>query len=153
MNFKYHTIPEGERAWSCCVCICICAPRNVAATCRLREPHPNLMFFFLNWKGCLWVLNSRGRLHCPLNCPLTFTPHPETLLVRRGTHCSLLTPGLAFLYLWCECESVTVVNVMPPPGQIYNNNNNTGRSLAPPASPLPSLLSVSLNHFYFSANF
>ena len=27
------------------MCICICVPRNVAATCRLREPHPNLMFF------------------------------------------------------------------------------------------------------------
>ena len=151
MNFKYLPF-ERERELGVGVCVSASVCHEMLLQLADWENLIQTWCFFLNWKGCLWVLNSRGRLHCPLNCPLTFTPHPETLLV-RSTHCSLLTPGLAFLYLWCECESVTVVNVMPPPGQIYNNNNNTGRSLAPPASPLPSLLSVSLNHFYFSANF
>ena len=51
---------------------------------------------------------------------------------------------LAFLYL--RCESVTVVNVMPPPGQIYNNNNNRGQ---PP--PLPChLCSQSLSTTFIS---
>ena len=151
MNFKYH-LRGRESLELLCVYLHLCATK-CCCNLQIERASSKLDVFFLNWKGCLLVLNSPGRLHCPLNCPLTFTPYPETLLV-RSTHCSFLTPALAFLYLWCECESVTVVNVMPPPGQIYNNNNNTGRSLPPaPASPLPSLLSVSLNHFYFSANF
>lgn len=96
------------------------------------------------------MLNSPGRLRCPLNCPLTFSPYTSTTHQRHSWSSKtppftlILDSWLAFLYL--RCESVTVVNVMPPPGQIYNNNNNTGQ---PP--PLPChLCSQSLSTTFIS---